>query len=326
MMVADPYREALSLRILENPQEMVLVENLQRIVWPGDETEIVPGHLLLTAAHNGGLVIGAYLPESQTKHLDNDIPNELMQEGDRSTETAYLIGFVFGFTGLYESAQGWQMIHCSHMLAVYPKMRSHGIGFSLKRAQWQMVRRQGIERITWTYDPLLSLNAQLNIARLGAICQVYHRNYYGEMRDGLNIGLPSDRFQVDWWINTARVKQRLSKIPRVSLDLAHFLAADAVILNPTQIDQDGFPHPYPPQNLDNGQLFSLKDRLLLIEIPSDFQKIRSTNFDLAYAWRLHSRSLFERLFEAGYLVTDFVYLKGKTPRSFYVCCHGDQTL
>ena len=48
-----------TLRILETPQEMQAVEQLQRLVWPGSETDIVPAHLLLAAAHNGGLGVGA---------------------------------------------------------------------------------------------------------------------------------------------------------------------------------------------------------------------------------------------------------------------------
>ena len=94
--------------------------------------------------------------------------------------------------------------------------RDSGIGFALKRAQWQMVRHQDLDHITWTYDPLLSRNAYLNIARLGAVCSTYRRSEYGEMRDGLNVGLPSDRFQVDWWLNSHRV-QRRSANARASL-------------------------------------------------------------------------------------------------------------
>jgi hypothetical protein len=35
--------------------------------------------------------------------------------------------------------------------------------------------------------------------------------------------------------------------------------------------------------------------------------------------------LFEGLFEDGYLLTDFVYLPGTQPRSFYVLSHGEST-
>ena len=106
-----------------------------------------------------------------------------------------------------------------------------------------MVRHQGIDRITWTYDPLLSRNAHLNIARLGAVCNSYIRDAYGEMRDELNQGVPSDRFQVDWWVNSKRVLRRMSKRPRPPLDLAHYLAAGIPIINPTRIGSDDLPRP-----------------------------------------------------------------------------------
>ena len=111
-----------------------------------------------------------------------------------------LIGFVFGFPGIEPTPDGPRPKHCSHILGVLPDHRDGGVGFALKRAQWQMVRHQGLDHVTWTYDPLLSRNAHLNIARLGAVCSTYRRSEYGDMRDGLNAGLPSDRFQVDWWV------------------------------------------------------------------------------------------------------------------------------
>jgi predicted GNAT superfamily acetyltransferase len=213
------------------------------------------------------------------------------------------------------------------MLGVHPDLRDRGVGFALKRAQWQMVRHQGLDRITWTYDPLLSRNAHLNIAKLGAVCNTYRREVYGEMRDELNAGLPSDRFEVDWWVNTQRVNRRLSRRARLRLDLAHFLAAGAEIVNPTQIDLRGFPHPP-----DETEWPVFKDKspeeepLLLVEIPDDYQTLRNSDRDLALRWRKHTRSLFEDLFARGYLVTDFVYLPGRHPRSYYVLSYGDSTL
>jgi predicted GNAT superfamily acetyltransferase len=174
-----------NIRLIETPEEMPLVEELQRDVWPGSETDVVPLHMLITAVHNGGLVLGAFVEEK-------------------------MIGFVFGFPGIENTPDGPRPKHCSHMMGIHPDFRDSGVGFALKRAQWQMVRHQNLDHITWTYDPLLSRNAYLNIAKLGAVCTTYHRSEYGDMRDGLNAGLPSDRFQVDWWINTLRVESRLS--------------------------------------------------------------------------------------------------------------------
>ena len=185
-----------NIRLIETPEEMRLVEQLQRDVWPDSETDVVPLHMLITAVHNGGLVLGAFVEEK-------------------------MIGFVFGFPGIETTPDGPRPKHCSHMMGIHPDHRDGGVGFALKRAQWQMVRHQGLDHITWTYDPLLSRNAYLNIAKLGAVCTTYRRSEYGDMRDGLNAGLPSDRFQVDWWINTQRVKSRLGKRSRPTLKLNH---------------------------------------------------------------------------------------------------------
>jgi len=128
---------ALDIRLLHTAEEMSQVESLQQAVWPGADVEIVPAHLLLTAAHNGGLVAGAWA-------------------GER------LAGFVFSFLGLHETESARCLKHCSHQLGVHPDFRSAGVGYALKTHQREHVLRQGLELITWTYDPLLARNAQLN--------------------------------------------------------------------------------------------------------------------------------------------------------------------
>jgi predicted GNAT superfamily acetyltransferase len=65
---------------------------------------------------------------------------------------------------------------------------------------------------------------------------------------------------------------------------------------------------------------------VLVEIPADFQSLRSADPGLALEWRLHSRALFVELFGLGYLVTDFVHLPGTFARSFYVLTFGESTL
>ena len=160
---------AITLRILDNPSDMQAVEELQLAVWSGGETSIVPAHLLIAAVHNGGVLIGAYLNQE-------------------NTEDSTIIGFVFGFPGFYDTPDGPRLLHISHMLGVLSSARDQGVGFMLKRAQWQLVRKQGVDRIIWTFDPLQSRNAYLNIAKLGAVCNTYHENYYGELRDELRNG------------------------------------------------------------------------------------------------------------------------------------------
>jgi predicted GNAT superfamily acetyltransferase len=279
------------IKILESPEEMKAVEELQRVVWPGSETDVVPAHLLVTAAHNGGLVIGAFADDQ-------------------------LVGFVFGFPGIEFTPDGPRPKHCSHMLGIHPEQRNAGLGFALKRAQWQMVRHQGLDHITWTYDPLLSPNAHLNIAKLGAVCNTYRRSEYGDMRDGLNAGLPSDRFLVDWWINTPRVNRRLSKRARRRLKLDDFSKAELHPLYSLQMRPDRLPQP--PEEFAHPE-----GNMTLAEIPSDFNAIKEADFALARDWRFFTREVFETCFEAGYIVTDFVYDHG---RSFYVLSHGESTL
>ncbi|MBI3159476.1 MAG: GNAT family N-acetyltransferase [Chloroflexi bacterium] len=293
-----PPSQNFDIRALTRIEQMQQVVGLQQAVWPGIQS--VPEHLLLTAAHSGGLVLGAW-------------------EGET------LIGFVFGFLGLHGTGASAILKHCSDMLGVLPEYRDRGLGAALKRAQWQMVRKQGIELITWTYDPLESRNANLNVAKLGAIAKTYLPDLYGEMSDGLNAGLPSDRFMVEWWVNSPRVAKRLSRQPRRRLDLAHFLSAEAAPLNATALDEDGWPRPASDELHRLADAFA-RPPLTLFEIPSEFRALKSANQDLALEWRLYARTAFDLFFSHGYLVTDFVHLPGSASRSYYVLSHGESTL
>ncbi|HEY43468.1 MAG TPA: GNAT family N-acetyltransferase, partial [Anaerolineae bacterium] len=49
----------ITIRALTSLEEMERVEELQRIIWPGSEVDIVPVHLIKTIARNGGIVLGA---------------------------------------------------------------------------------------------------------------------------------------------------------------------------------------------------------------------------------------------------------------------------
>jgi predicted GNAT superfamily acetyltransferase len=284
----------ITLRPIETHAEYVMVEDVQRQVWPGTDLEVVPLHVLSTAAHNGGLLIGAF-------------------DDDR------LIGFVFGFLGTDEAESErpalTRLKHCSHMLGVLPEYRDQHIGYLLKLAQREFVVRQGVRLITWTYDPLESRNAHLNIARLGAVCRTYLRDVYGSMSDGLNAGLPSDRFQVDWWVTSNRVKERLSG-GRAPLTLESFTSAGAEIINPAE-SKDNLLHP-PPHFTEPGGTFAL------VEIPYNFQAIKVYDLTLAQAWRFHVREVFETLFANHYLITDvFTESREGRLRSFYALTYSE---
>ncbi|OGO20003.1 MAG: hypothetical protein A2Z14_16565 [Chloroflexi bacterium RBG_16_48_8] len=288
----------MDIRPLTSIDDVAQLEALQLLVWPGSETDVVPAHIMLAIARNGGLVLGAY-------------------DQDR------LIGFVAGFLGTdHESPDRpalARLKHHSHMLGVHPDYRDEGVGFHLKSAQRDFVHKQGIRLITWTYDPLQSRNAYLNIHRLGAVCRRYHREAYGEMRDQLNVGYPSDRFEVEWWITSARVKSRL-KGSRRTLDLANFLGAGAVKINPAQLGAD---HLLQPAE----KILPMEDRIILVEIPPEITLIKERDAEISRSWRMQTRMLFEEAFSKGYLVTDFIYLREERfPRSYYVLSYGEGSL
>jgi predicted GNAT superfamily acetyltransferase len=198
---------------------------------------------------------------------------------------------------------------------VLPEYQSQGVGYQLKLAQREFAINIGLRLVTWTYDPLESRNGRFNIGKLGAVCHTYYRNFHGEL-SGINAGLPTDRFEAEWWVTNNRVEGRVVK-GRRPLSLAMFLDGGAQLLNETAVNPAGLPVPptYP---------LAPQANLLLVEIPPDFQTIKRQDFGLALAWREHTRLLFEQLFRDNYTVTDFVYEVGENgrARSFYLLTGG----
>ncbi len=276
---------SFQIRTINTPHELALVVDLQRVVWPGPDIEFVPVHMLLTATHNGGLVAGAWAGE-------------------------ILAGFVFGFLGYHDHGGTRRLKHCSHMLGVHPDWRDAGVGFALKRYQRCQVLRQGIDHVTWTYDPLLARNAHLNIAKLGAVCNTYLVDLYGDLADGLNRGLSTDRLQVDWWVNTPWVAEHVSGDPAPRPGLAAHLAAGALALNPP--DANG--EPVPPAAPVAGAL----PAAILLDLPSDFHALKAADPDFALRWRLGVRDAFRELFARDYVISDFLYEPGLPPRAAYI--------
>src|SRR5690348_8212954 len=100
------------------------VEDLQAQVWGFGARGVVPTHVLYTVATSGGILLGAY---------------------DSNT----LIGFAFGFLGEKEGRRR----HVSHMLGIHPDHQGRGVGEALKQRQRAVALEQGLDLMTWTYDP-----------------------------------------------------------------------------------------------------------------------------------------------------------------------------
>ena len=263
----------LEIRAPQTITEFKRLEALQREVW---ETEggLEPAETLLTVQKNGGVVLAAY---------------------DAANAPERPVGFVFGFLGRAESGE---LKHCSHMLGVLKRYRDKGVGYSLKVAQREAVLRQNLKLVTWTFDPLESRNAAFNLRKLGAVCRLYLPNLYGEM-GGINEGLPSDRFQVDWWVDSAHVRERLAG------------GTSPKEIGGDRVDaQRGGRFVRPPDSAP-----SLEPARLFIEIPPNIQNIKKADGALASAWRDYTRDVFTRAFAQNYTATDFLF---KESRGYYV--------
>jgi predicted GNAT superfamily acetyltransferase len=272
----------IDIRPLHTIDEYRAAETLQCTVWNIQNIRVVPDAVLLTTQKNGGLVLGAFDMGAGPEH-------------------AQLVGYLYGFVGLTPDGT---VKHCSHQLGVLPGYQDQNVGYRLKLAQREYVQAQGIALITWTYDPLESRNAYLNLHKLGAVCHTYLHNIYGEMRDGLNSGLPSDRFEVEWYINSRHVARCLeTAAPSVTLDV---LQQEGVpVLNSAHADpRTGSP------------LAPLADPLpiegerVLIQVPASFQSVKAADLEIATAWRTQTRTLFEQAFARNYTATD-VLIEGE---------------
>ena len=284
---------SIDIRPIVDFEEMAQIEGIQKETWKMTELDVIPRRIFQAMQHNGACLIGAF-------------------DGSK------LVGFVFGLLGTVEDLDdridqvaAARLLMYSVTMGVLPDYQRGGIGYRLKLAQREFALRIGIRLVTWTHDPLESQNAYLNFQKLGVVCHRYLQNYYGEM-GGINVGLPSDRLYVEWWVTSNRVKGRVSS-SRGPLNLEQYLAGRAVIVNECLRDENGLV--VPP-----GDILQSTGSLVLAEIPDSIQRVKTTDSGLASTWRRHIRELFGHYFGGQYLITDFVRHKDEAGlhRSYYV--------
>lgn len=249
----------VTIGTMHDADAMRAAEVLQQEVWGFEPMEVVPQHVLVTAARHGGLALGAW-------------------------RDGRLLAHSFAFRGVDHDGTP---VLCSHMLGVTPEARGLGLGVALKWAQRDEALAMGVTRILWTFDPLEHGNARLNTRILGGVTNRYLENVYGEMRDALNAGLPSDRLEVVWNLHEDHVEQRA----------AAYAAGERIDLPAEQgVLLDG--------GTPDGQLADPDDAVMVrVSAPRDIQAIRRDDPGLAAAWRSHLRTALQTLFERGYLLT-----------------------
>lgn len=291
--------ETIQIRSLSTLEEMRVAVELQRVFWGDDLESVIPAHMLLSLANYGGHVLAAL---------------------DGEKMVGVLVGFIGTSTKETNRPAMANLQLVSKRMVVLPAYRNRGIAYRLKLAQRDIAIQQGIRLVTWTYDPLIAVNAYLNIHKLGGVSHIYYENYYGtEDEGGLTIAGASDRLFVEWWVTNRRVKERISG-KRGDLALKQYLEANTRILNPTSAETNGTP--WPPERTS-----TVAGALVLVEIPLDYLGIARTDTVLAQEWRAHTRELFNRLLTKGYLVTDFLRenYEGRD-RAFYVFSQGGPQL
>jgi len=228
----------VTIQPIDDVARMRAVEELQKEVWGIPDIEVVPVTQLVAAKEAGGTLIGAY---------DADV----------------LVGFVYGFP----SFEYGQAAHHSHMLAVKTAYRNLDLGRRLKLAQREHVIAQGIAVMTWTFDPLQSLNAHFNFSKLGVVADRYLVDFYGAEAASFLHQTGTDRLWVSWWLTSDHVKRTISG--------------------------DRAPESFSPDDVS-------------IEIPGDINSLQQQDPRTALRWRQETRAAFTEAIRAGYKVVGFV--------------------
>jgi predicted GNAT superfamily acetyltransferase len=253
--------QILVIRDIDSIAEVHAVEGLQKEIWGIPDIEVVPLTQLVAARTSGGVLVGAF-------------------------DQKELVGFAYGFAGFERGLT----VHHSHMLAVRPDYRSHDLGFRLKLAQRERVLAQGIRVVTWTFDPLQSLNAYFNINKLGVVADQYYVNFYGEDAGSFLHRNGTDRLWVSWLLDSGRVIERINKTVPVEEppDLPKLV----------EVGTDDR-----PICLDLEQRLSGENAA--IEIPADINALERRDGELAIEWRDATRRAFTTALGAGFMVEDF---------------------
>ena len=161
----------ITIRPAESVADYEACQDAQRRSWGiTDDSYVVPLATLVGAQHHGGLVLGAFLPDGSAA------------------------GLSFAFLGRVEG----RLCLYSQLTGIVPEYQGRNLGLRLKHAQRDFCRREGVDRIAWSFDPLQAGNAHFNLNRLGAMAVRLIPDMYGHRSDALNAGAPTDRLIAEW--------------------------------------------------------------------------------------------------------------------------------
>ena len=254
----------VTVRPVETLEEARAVGRLLDTVW--QEQRVIGTPLLWAMASHGGQVLGAFDAEE-------------------------MVGAQVGVVGLVD---GKPTLH-SHITGVLPDLQHRGVGFRLKLAQREWCLERAIERVTWTFDPMVARNAYFNLVKLGALAVRFHRDYYGEMPDAFNRGDRTDRLEVLWELRSERVERALRG--GAASDGSPRRAA------PMLLEHEGYPVVAREVRLG-------LDAQVSIGVPADYHALREAEPKTARAWRDAVGDALEAAFDSGYRATGFATAAG----------------
>jgi predicted GNAT superfamily acetyltransferase len=275
---------AVVVRDLRGMAEYRRAFAFQDEVWGPGFTEGVPASLQKVAQRVGGVAAGAF-------------------DGDD------MVGFVFGITGVRDG----RLVHWSDILAVRPGYRDAGIGRRLKWHQRERALEAGAETMAWTWDPLESRNAFLNLERLGVVAEEYVEEMYGRSSSPLHIGIGTDRFVALWELASPRVETaaRGEGLPPI--------AGPAEARRAFDIDTVPAGHPLPAPGMRSPE----RGMAFRVPIPENLQALKADAPEVAFAWRLATRQALAPALAAGWRVVGLDRVEGALPA--YRLLHADDT-
>jgi len=275
------------IRKLRDHAEFECLLQIQRIAWNHADVNLTPTSQFRIGYKMGAILLGAFV------------------EGR-------MAGFVYSFPAIH----GGGLCQHSHLLAVLPEFKGRGIGKKLKWAQRREALKQGIDLITWTYDPLKATNANLNLHALGVRSRIYLQDFYGPIPSlCIGSGISSDRLFVEWPLGEKRVldRQRATSVKdgkrgsgRIRRSAPLDPGALPKALERGETKGDLFPMPAPPR-------MKIGERVVLAEIPPDIDALRP-HPEIIASWQTGLRQVMKSYFRRGYTADDFLFGE----RSFYV--------
>jgi len=233
----------MNVTVLSTLTEFAAASELLGRVWNAGPSDVMTAELLRALAHGGNYVAGAW---------DDDA----------------LVGAAAGWFG--HDDRGWY-VH-SHITGVAPEYQNRGVGVDLKFHQRAWAAQRDIDRVVWTFDPLVRRNAVFNLRKLGARIVAYEPDFYGPMHDPVNLGDASDRCIVEW---SEPVDNGVDEPPPLALD----------------VDDRGWPR----------EVACTDDRVG-VSLPHDIVSLRRDERDAANAWRFAVRRVMGDRMANGYAV------------------------